>query len=98
MLISSLYHTQGIIGYDYQKTDRTPGTEIYYLHSKANRCACPQCRSWNTSIIETGRTRDVRGLSIGLKKRLCGFQLVASSVETVPHQAMSRSHFAQNPE
>ncbi len=68
MLISSLYHTQGIIGYNYQKTERTKDTEIYYLHSKARRLTCPQCRSRNTSLVETGKTRDIRGLSIGLKK------------------------------
>ena len=37
MTISSLYHTQGIRGYKYQKTERTKDTEIYDLHSKALR-------------------------------------------------------------
>lgn len=69
MLISSLHNTQGIIGYNYQKTERANGTEIYYLHSKAKQLACPQCRSWSTSIVETGKTRDIRGLCIGFKKR-----------------------------
>jgi len=69
MLISSLHHTQGIIGYNYQKTERAKGTEIYYLHSKAKRHACPQCHSRSTSIVETGKTRDIRGLCIGFKKR-----------------------------
>ena len=69
MLISSLYHTQGIVGYNYQKTERTKDTEIYYLHSKTKRAACPKCHSWSTSIIETGKTRDIRGLCIGFKKR-----------------------------
>ncbi len=69
MLISSLQHTQGIVGYNYQKTERTKDTEIYYLHSRAMRLACPQCGSWSTSIVETGKTRDIRGLCIGFKKR-----------------------------
>jgi hypothetical protein len=71
MTISSLYHTQGIRGYKYQKTERTKDTEIYYLYSKALQLACPVCNSRQTSIAETGKTRDIRGLCIGLKKRLC---------------------------
>ena len=71
MTISSLYHTQGIRGYKYQKTGRTKDTEIYYLHSKALRVACPGCNSRQTSLVQTGKTRDIRGLCIGLKKRLC---------------------------
>jgi len=71
MTISSLYHTQGIRGYKYQKTERTKDTEIYYLHSKALSLACPECNSRQTSIVHTGKTRDIRGLCIGLKKRLC---------------------------
>ena len=72
MTISSLYHTQGIRGYNYQKTERTADTEIYYLHSKALRLACPGCQSRETSIVQTGKVRDIRGLCIGFKKRLCG--------------------------
>jgi hypothetical protein len=71
MTTSSLYHTQGIRGYNYQKTERTKDTEIYYLHSNALQLACPVCNSRQTSIVETGKTRDIRGLCIGLKKRLC---------------------------
>ena len=69
MTISYLHHTQGIRGYKYQKTERTAGTEIYYLHSKATRLPCPACLSGETSIVQTGKTRDIRGLCIGLKKR-----------------------------
>jgi Zn finger protein HypA/HybF involved in hydrogenase expression len=69
MTTSSLHHTQGIRGYKYQKTERTADCEIYYLHSEAKQQACPQCRSWHTSIVETGKTRDIRGLCIGFKKR-----------------------------
>jgi len=70
MTTSSLYHTQGIRGYKYQKTKRTKDTEIYYLHSKAHRLACPECNSRQTSLVETGKTRDIRGLCIGLKKTI----------------------------
>jgi len=70
MTISSLYHTQGIRGYNYQKTERTPETEIYYLHSQASHCSCPICKSRDTSLVQTGKTRDIRGLFIGLKKTM----------------------------
>ncbi len=69
MTTSSLYHTQGIRGYKYQKTHRTKDTEIYFLHSTATELACPVCQSTDTSIVQTGRNRNIRGLSIGLKKR-----------------------------
>ncbi len=58
MTTSSLYHTQGIRGYKYQKTERTKGAEIYYLHSTAKQLACPSCQSRDTSIVRTGKTRD----------------------------------------
>ena len=68
MTISYLRHTQGIRSYNYQKTERTAGTEIYYLHSKATRLPCPACLSRATSIAQTGKSRDIRGLCIGQKK------------------------------
>ena len=71
MTTSSGYHTQGIRGYKYQKTLRKGDTEIYYLHSKALNLPCPCCHSKNTSIVQTGKIRDIRGLCIGFKKRLC---------------------------
>ena len=67
---SSLYHTQGIRGFKYQKTQRNKTTEIYYLHATATQRPCPCCRSWDTSIVETGKTRDIRGLCIGAKKTI----------------------------
>ena len=74
MTTSSLYHTQGIRGYKYQKTERTGDCEIYYLHSTTKQLACPRCQSRDTSIVQTGRTRDIRGLCIGFKKRCCASQ------------------------
>ena len=70
MTTSSLYHTQGIRNFKYQKTERAKGTEIYYLHSTAKHLACPCCQSRNTSIVRTGRVRDIRGLCIGFKKTI----------------------------
>jgi hypothetical protein len=69
MTTSSLYHTQGIVGFNYEKTERTADTEIYYLRATAKRQPCPQCGSWDTSLADTGQHRDIRGLCIGLKKR-----------------------------
>ncbi len=69
MTTSSLYHTQGIRGFKHQKTQRRAGSEIYYLHSTIEHLACPRCQSQKTSLIETGRTRDIRGLCIGFKKQ-----------------------------
>lgn len=69
MTTSSLYHTQGIVGFNYEKTERAAGTEIYYLRPAAKLQPCPQCRSWNTSLADAGRHRNIRGLCIGLKKR-----------------------------
>ena len=94
MLISSLQHTQGIVGYNYQKTERTSDTEIYYLHSKATHLPCPNCRSWNTSLVKTGKTRDIRGLCIGLKKQSCAFLSVESAVKVAIHRIRSRFGFA----
>ena len=68
MTTSSLYHTQGTRSYKYQKTKREAGIEIYYLCSSAESRPCPKCRSWKTTFIETGKTRDIRGLFIGLKQ------------------------------
>ncbi len=70
MTTSSLYHTQGIRGFKYQKTERTKDTEIYYLHSLAKFLACPRCESRDTSIAMTGKCRDIRGLCIGLKRTI----------------------------
>lgn len=70
MTTSSLYHTQGIRGFKYQKTERVKDTEIYYLHSTATHLACARCESRDTAIVRTGKCRDIRGLCIGLKRTI----------------------------
>jgi transposase len=70
MTISSIYHTQGIRGYKYQKTERRNNTEIYYVASTTTACPCPSCNSRATSIVKTGKTRDIRALNIGFKKTI----------------------------
>jgi transposase len=70
MTTSCLYHTQGIVGFKYQKTDRIGKTEIYHLHSTANHLSCPCCRSADTTLVKTGKSRQIRGLFIGFKKTL----------------------------
>lgn len=87
MLISSLQHTQGIVGYNLQKTERTRDTEIFFLHSRAKQLPCPKCKSWCTSIVETGRTRDIRGLCVGFKK-----MIMRVSIRRIRCQACNASH------
>jgi len=58
------YHTQGTHGYKYQMILQVGEPERYYLNSRP----CPKCRSWNTSFVQTGRTRDIRELFIRFKK------------------------------
>ena len=69
MTTSSLHHTQGVRGFLHQKTEHTAEAEIYHLHPTAAHRACPRCQSQGTSLVGTGRTRDIRGLCIGFKKR-----------------------------
>ena len=70
MTTSSLYHTQGIRGYKYQKTERAGLVEIYYLHSTTHSLSCPCCDSAATTLVKTGKTRDIRGLCIGFKQTI----------------------------
>lgn len=70
MTTSSLYHTQGTRGFKHQKTERKGCTEYHHLHSTATHLSCPHCHSKKTSIVKTGKTRDIRGLCIGLKKTI----------------------------
>lgn len=70
MTTSSLYHTQGIRGYTYQKTERRGTEEVYYLQSSARQLSCSRCQSRSVSIVETGKTRDIRGLCIGFKRTI----------------------------
>jgi len=69
MTTSTLFHTQGIRGFKYEKTHRKNGTEYYYVRSSATHVHCPCCDSAQTTIVKTGKTREIRGLHIGLKKR-----------------------------
>lgn len=71
MTTSCLYHTQGIRGYQYKKTERLGKTEIYYVESSARKRACPHCQSTNTRLAQSGKTRDIKGLNVGSKKRFC---------------------------
>lgn len=68
MTTSTLFHTQGIRGFKYEKTHRKNGTEYYYVRSSAVHVDCPLCGSAQTVIVNTSKTREIRGLHIGLKK------------------------------
>ena len=58
----------GIRGY--QETERTGLTEIYHLHSTAHSLRCPCCRSEATTLVKTGKSRDIRGLSMAFKRTM----------------------------
>ena len=69
MTASTLYHTQGVRGFHYKKTERKNGVEYYHLVSAASQLPCPCCGSKDTKIVSTAELRSVRGLPVGLKKR-----------------------------
>lgn len=75
MTTSTLYHTHGIRGCQYEKTERQGHTETYYLRSTATKVPCARCRSRDTRLVDTGRIRRMMGLHVGLKKRRskCGY-------------------------
>ena len=70
MTTSTLYHTQGIRGFQYKKTERKGQTEYYYVISTASQLSCPHCGSRKIRIQSTNEFRRIRALPIGLKKRL----------------------------
>jgi|APSaa5957512576_1039674.scaffolds.fasta_scaffold30313_1 transposase len=70
MSTSHFYHTQGIRGFKLKRMERIGGVEIACVESSAHRVACPGCGGWDTRIVQTSRTRDIRGLSIGLKRMI----------------------------
>ena len=70
MSTSHFYHTQGIRGFTVKRMERVGAIEIACVCSSSRHASCPQCASWNTSIVETSKTRDIRGLSIGLKRMI----------------------------
>ncbi len=96
MTTSSLYHTQGIRGYQYQKTERAGDTETYYIHSTAQQINCPSCRSADTSLVHTGKTRDIRGLNIGFKKRFSVEEYGVFFVKAVSPPPKSLFFFARH--
>lgn len=69
MTTSTLYHTQGIRGFHYKKTERKNKTEYYHIVGAASQAACPCCGSEATQVVSTKEQRSIRGLPIGLKKR-----------------------------
>ena len=69
MTTSTLYHTQGIYGFKYKKTERKAQTEYYYIFSTETQLNCPCCASSNTSIHPSNQFRQIRGVPVGLKKR-----------------------------
>ena len=70
MSTSHFYHTQGIRGFKLKKMKREGGVEIACMEAQASRVACPVCGSWDTRLVRTAKTRDIRGLSIGFKRMI----------------------------
>jgi hypothetical protein len=71
--------TQGIRGFKYdgglpsmveQQTHRENGTEYYYVRSSAAHFDCPDCKCTETTIVETGKRREISGLHVGFKKTI----------------------------
>lgn len=75
MSTSHFYHTQGIRGFKLKRLERTGGVEIACMEAQAGRVACPACGAWDTRLTRTSKTRDVRGLSIGLKRMIFRFNV-----------------------
>ena len=74
MTTSTLYHTQGTYGFQYQKTERKGQREYYHVFGTACHLNCPRCGSKQTTVHPTNQMRQVRGVPIGLKKRLSVFR------------------------
>ena len=47
----------------------------YVIRLKGPYDTCPACGAWDTRIVQTNRTRDIRGLSIGLKHMVFRFSV-----------------------
>lgn len=75
MSTSHFYHTQGIRGFKLKRLERAGGVEIACMESSASHVTCPACGAWDTRIVQTNRTRDIRGLSIGLKHMVFRFSV-----------------------
>ena len=70
MTTSALYHTQGMYGFQYKKTERKGQKEYYYVFGTASHLKCPCCGSNHTSVHQTNELPQIRGVLIGFKKRL----------------------------
>ena len=53
MTTSTLYHTQGIRGFKYEKTQYQGQSQIYYIVAAASHLPCPSCRSKDTTLVQT---------------------------------------------
>lgn len=95
MTISTLFHTQGIRGFKYQKTHRTSDTEYYSVSSSASSLSCSCCGSAHTAIIRTGKTRKIKGLPVGFKKRFFWLTFDAFTASIVMPLFRNQFLFAQ---
>jgi len=75
MSTSHFYHTQGIRGFKLKRMERIHGIEIACITATSDYVTCRKCQSRNVSIVHTNKTRDIRGLSIGLKRMIFRVQI-----------------------
>ncbi len=64
MSTSLLYHSFGIRGYQYQRTDYLEGQTIFTIHQEPETCRCSACGSDDVQMRGTA-ARCFRALSIG---------------------------------
>lgn len=97
MTISTLYHTQGIYGFEYKKTERKGQTEYYHIFSTASHLNCPCCGSNQTSVHQTNQFRHIHGVPIGLKKTIICVQVMRIRCEDCGSFARQRLDFCPKP-
>jgi hypothetical protein len=97
MTTSTLFHTQGIRGFKYEKTHRKNGTEYYYVRSSAAHLDCPDCKCTETTIVETGKRREISGLHVGLKKDNIPSESSTNTLFAVQLQYPGAHYFLRRP-
>ena len=66
MSTSLLYHTCGIRGYEYQRTDFVSGVTMFWIRQPRDQVRCPRCNGASVSLRGTA-PRAFRSVPIGSK-------------------------------
>ena len=88
MTTSTLFHTQGIRGFKYQKTQRIQGIEYYSVHSTASHLSCPCWYDKHIGYTKTGHIGYTLLLSFGVRS-VEGFWIVRGDVGRRPEAALT---------